>query len=91
MPTAEQIAARVRTRPIGAVISEICLNLGIKRGHPLWNEICDAVIEFGGNFATFIGSIIRQMSNIVKDTRPRLTPVMAPAATATGPPQAAAA
>ena len=29
LPTAEQIAAEVRRRPIGAVIADICRNLGI--------------------------------------------------------------
>jgi hypothetical protein len=36
MPTAEEIAEAVRHRPIGAVIADICRDLGITQSHPLW-------------------------------------------------------
>ena len=36
MPTPEQIAAEVRRRPIGAVIADICRDLGITPSHKLW-------------------------------------------------------
>jgi hypothetical protein len=39
MPTAEQIAAEVRRRPIGAVIADICRDLRILPSHPLWRDI----------------------------------------------------
>jgi hypothetical protein len=38
LPTAEQIAALVRRRPIGAVIADIYRDLGILLSHPLWRE-----------------------------------------------------
>ena len=39
LPSAEAIAARLRGRPAGAVITEICRDLGIDTRHPLWQEL----------------------------------------------------
>ena len=39
LPSAETIAARLRGRPAGSVITEICRDLGINTRHPLWREI----------------------------------------------------
>jgi|SRR5271165_1977775 len=39
LPTPEQIAAEVRRRPIGAVIADICRDLGIMPTHPVWQEL----------------------------------------------------
>ena len=39
LPTPEQIAAKVRRQPIGAVIADICRDLGILPSHPLWREL----------------------------------------------------
>ena len=54
MPTAEDIAEAVRHRPIGAVIADICSDLGITQSHPLWNEVMMVVTEFGGNAVALI-------------------------------------
>ena len=53
LPTPEQIAAKVRRQPIGAVIADICRDLGILPSHPLWRELQLAIIRHGGNLATF--------------------------------------
>ena len=37
--TPEQIATKVRRQPIGAVIADICRDLGILPSHPLWREL----------------------------------------------------
>src|SRR5581483_8778906 len=44
LPTPAQIAAEVRRRPIGAVIADICRDLGIMPSHPLWPELQLAMI-----------------------------------------------
>ena len=52
LPTEEEIAAEMRRRPIGAVIVDICCDLGIAPGHldrAFWDEISHAVIMYGGN------------------------------------------
>ena len=65
LPTEEQIAARLATgldpvmrrRPIGAVIVDICCDLGIAPGHldrAFWDEINHAIRMYGGNLARFL-------------------------------------
>jgi len=59
LPTAEQIAAEVRRRPIGVVLAEICRDLGIVTCHPLWDELHFAIMDGGG-------SVIRLWTDISK-------------------------
>ena len=57
LPTEEEIAAEVRRRPIGAVIIDICCDLGIAPGHldrAFWDEINHAIIMYGGSLVRFI-------------------------------------
>jgi hypothetical protein len=56
LPTEEELAAEVRRRPIGAVIVDICRDLGIAPGHldrAFWDEISHAIIAYGGSLARF--------------------------------------
>lgn len=39
LPTAQEIAASLRGKPIGVVLEEICRDLGITCAHPLWREL----------------------------------------------------
>jgi hypothetical protein len=57
LPTPEQIAAEVRRRPMGAVIADICRDLGITPSHPLWRELRLAIIRFGGSLAPLVRGI----------------------------------
>lgn len=52
LPTPDDIAAQVRSRPIGTVIADICRDLGIRPSSPLWEEIALLIIGNGGNVAT---------------------------------------
>ncbi len=52
LPSAKEIAARIRNKRTGAVIAEICRDLGITAQHPLWRQINDAIILNGGNTVT---------------------------------------
>ena len=54
LPTPEQIAAEIRHRPVGAVIADICRDLGIMADHPLWRELHLAIMLHGGNLAGFV-------------------------------------
>ena len=57
LPSAEAIAAELRRRPIGAVIVDICRDLGILPGHlkyAEWQELRDAITCYGGNLATLL-------------------------------------
>jgi hypothetical protein len=58
LPMAEQIAAEVRRRPIGAVIADICRDLGIMPNHPLWPELQHLIIRYGGNLANLVKDIL---------------------------------
>jgi len=54
-PTLEQIAAEDRRRPIGAVLVDICLDLGIGRGQmdpATHEELDDAVMNYHGSLCT---------------------------------------
>jgi hypothetical protein len=57
LPTPEQIAAEVRRRPIGAVIADICRDLGVMSNHPLWRELRNAITRYGGNLARLVKDI----------------------------------
>ncbi len=85
LPTPEQIAAWVGRRPIGAVLAEICRELGILPGHRLWRELRLEIIREGSNFTRLAIDMIRRVSPILLQRRPAAaTPVPSPAAT--GPP-----
>ena len=77
LPTPEEIAAEVRRRPIGAVIVDICRDLGILPQHPLWGRLGLLVMQYGGKLGT-----------LLKDAMPRPIPIRgsdAPSAPATSP------
>jgi hypothetical protein len=78
LPTPEQIAAEVRRRPIGAVIADICRDLGIMPTHPLWGDLSPVILRHGGNLAKLWKEILALL-------RPRYSPDRPPAWTA--PPQ----
>ena len=58
LPTPEQIAAEVRRRPIGAVIADICRDLGIVCSHPLWRELQRAITRERGNYVRLVSEIV---------------------------------
>ena len=64
--TLEQIAAEDRRRPIGAVLVDICLDLGIAQGQMdrvTWKELYFLIISYGGNTGTLFLSPIRRLRN----------------------------
>jgi hypothetical protein len=61
VPTAEEIAAAVRVRPVGAVIADICRDLGIGQSHPLWGDVMMAVTEFGGNLVKLFNDMLDRL------------------------------
>jgi hypothetical protein len=57
LPTEAEIAAEIRRRPIGAVIADICLDLGVMPGHldrAFWDELRHAIIMYGGSLDCFL-------------------------------------
>ena len=47
-PTDRDIADMVRGRAIGAVLADICADLGIGVGHPLWRDVQSFIIDHEG-------------------------------------------
>jgi hypothetical protein len=74
MPTPEEIAAQVRRRPIGAVLADICNDLGIVASHPLWRELHDAVDRHGGNFIRVMRDMLRRATALVMFRPPDESP-----------------
>ena len=70
LPTPEQIAAKVRRQPIGAVIADICRDLGIMPNHPLWREVQVAIIRHGGNLARLAMDVAKRAIDAVTATWP---------------------
>ena len=85
LPSVEEIAAEVRSRPIGAVLADICRDLGIMPSHPLWRELGLTVILYGGNLVAFFKDIIRRTLPLPGIDPPGTSPpLLAPVGT--GPP-----
>jgi len=69
LPTAAEIAIQVRRRPVGAVIADICRDLGIMPADPLWRELQRAIIVNGGNFAALVMRMIKGHKVWITDQR----------------------
>ena len=70
LPTPAQIAAEVRRRPIGAVIADICRDLGIMPNHPLWRELQLAIIRENGNLCRLVMDLTDRAVRAILDTWP---------------------
>jgi hypothetical protein len=92
LPTPAEIAAQVRRRPIGAVLADICRDLGITTAHPLWRELALTIIVNDGSLASLTKDIFKRLSVWLIDPPateyPAEPPPHPPAAfaRATGPP-----
>ena len=90
LPTPEQIAAKVRRQPIGAVIADICRDLGIMPSHPLWPELQDLIIRYGGNLASLVKDILDRAFPRAASARQAAWPTaspQSPAPSGAGPPR----
>jgi hypothetical protein len=91
LPTAEQIAAKVGRQTIGAVLADICRDLGIAPSHPLWTELRSAINAFGGNYIRLVSDTLNRafpMARIM--ARLKAKPAEPPEPAGTGPPPAPA-
>jgi hypothetical protein len=87
LPTPEQIAAKVRCQPIGAVIADICRDLGICPNHPLWRELQELIREHRGNYTSLVIEILDRPGLFRSESVPTAQPTNPPTpACATGPP-----
>jgi hypothetical protein len=79
LPTPEQIASQVRRRPIGAVIADICRDLGIMPNHPLWRELSEVIIRYGGSLAALYKDVNERAFRPLASWRPGAPPPAQPA------------
>lgn len=92
LPTEEEIAAEVRRRPVGAVIVDICRDLGIAPGEldrAFWDELAHAIMAYGGSLVVFYRNLDRWPFDFTADDHADLGwPVMPlhEPVPATGPP-----
>jgi hypothetical protein len=93
LPTAEEIAAQIRHRPIGRVLEDICRDLGILPSDPLWRDLQLPIIANGGNlvrlFKRVTTRVIRHSLNPPPEPRRLLASfpnLILPPLIATGPP-----
>ncbi|HEY2616421.1 MAG TPA: hypothetical protein VGI78_03700 [Acetobacteraceae bacterium] len=89
LPTPNQIAAKVRRQRIGAVLADICRDLGIAPSHPLWRELHLAINQYGGNWLRMAMERLNRafpIAHIVARLKAR--PVAPPEPAGTGPPLA---
>ncbi len=93
LPTPAQIAAEVRRRPIGAVLADICRDLGIMPSDPLWRELQLAIICEGGNLCRLVMDVVdRAMAPVLAAWPPGMVltwpdpPPCFPPPPGTGPP-----
>jgi hypothetical protein len=87
LPTADEIAAKIRRQPIGAVLADICRDLGIVRGHPLWDELHLAITIYGGDPRPLFMEWLNRAFPIAHIlARLRAKPDARPAPDSTGPP-----
>jgi hypothetical protein len=77
LATPAAIAAAVRRRPIGAVLADICRDLGIMPSHPLWHDLHRAIMTTGGDAARLLMEEIKRPFAIPVDDR--LTDLVLPA------------
>jgi hypothetical protein len=76
LPTPEKIAAQIRRRRAGAVLADICYDLGISTNHPLWRDLRSVINENGGDFTALMIRIFRRDGKAMAGGR---TGVWAPA------------
>jgi hypothetical protein len=61
LPTAAEIEAEDRRRPIGAVLVDIARDLGIRPSHPLWRDLVQALGMHGGSLVTLFNASLERM------------------------------
>jgi hypothetical protein len=74
IPTEQEIAAMLRHRTIGAVLVDICADLGIGLSHPMWQEVKYLVVKHGGRWLP----VINRTSNRLNAARREVLAGIAP-------------
>ncbi len=68
--TEAEIAAEIRRRPIGAIIVDICLDLGITAGQldrAFWDELAHSIVAYGGSLAHYFISMNKRVFSLTDE------------------------
>jgi hypothetical protein len=96
LPTPQQIAAPLRRRPLGAVLVDICHDLGIMPGDmepELSRALRAAIIEYGGSLARYLSRTMDRAlgrlpaPHVSPSPRSRIEPRSEPMGAGVAPPQ----
>lgn len=61
LPTAQEIAASVRGKPIGIVLEEICRDFAITCDQPVWRDLRIAILTNGGRWERILDGIQQRL------------------------------
>jgi hypothetical protein len=89
LPTEQEIAAEIRRRPIGAVIVDICRDIGLlpsQCDRAFWDELAHTIIAYGGNLATYFTRMNKRLFPIPTDALSNPSPRWPEPAPPPGPP-----
>jgi hypothetical protein len=89
LPSAAQIAAEIRRRPVEHVIATICRDLGITPDHTLWQELDRALAAFGVRLTVMPDKPRPPPPVISAQSAPPTRPPQTKRPVCTGPPAAA--
>ena len=74
IPTAAELLAQVRSRPVGQTLMEICLDLGITAAccdGETWDVISRAIADFGGSINAYYEVVVDRRRSFEKERQRR--------------------
>jgi hypothetical protein len=93
IPTPEELKAELRGRHVGAVLADICRDLGVLPGDldpKIWRELQRAIVIYGGSAIRLFNDMTRRCLPLSYAMSHRILPIIPPgsvfAASGTGPP-----
>jgi hypothetical protein len=77
LPTLEKLAADIRGRSVGAVLTDICLALGLVPADPLWREVMRVMYDYNGNASALYKAVTDRLfdPSLLPNTAFRIPPV----------------
>jgi hypothetical protein len=92
LPTEKELLAELRRRPPGAILADICRDLGVLPGDldpKIWRELQRAITIYGGSAMRLFGDMTRRCLPLSYAMSHKILPIIPPGAgfdAATGPP-----
>jgi hypothetical protein len=74
LPTDREIADMLRHRTIGAVLAQICADLGINVNHPMWQDVRYLIAIHGGHQPPVIARHFQRLETVREKVRTSIAP-----------------